>query len=125
MKLILFFRNLFSRLPFTEWGLFLPIWLGLIFCEANCVTVLSWDFDKTLAYSHEFAFECYPNGMTTKSLFILFWAVIITRNKTSVPDINKVGLVIWSKIQFYKVLVIYKTWNIVATTYQLKPFRNG
>ena len=39
VELLLFFRNLFSGLPFTEfqmrWGLFLPTWLGLIFCEAN------------------------------------------------------------------------------------------
>ena len=54
VELLLLFRNLFSELPFTEflmrWGLFLPTWVGLIFCEANWVTVLSWHFDRALAY---------------------------------------------------------------------------
>ena len=51
---ILFFRNLFPGLFFTNflmhWDLLLPTWLELIFCEANWVTVLSWHFDRTLEY---------------------------------------------------------------------------
>ena len=54
VDLLLFFQNLFSGIPFTEflmrWDLFLPTWLGLIFCKANWVTVLSLLFDRALAY---------------------------------------------------------------------------
>ena len=54
VELLLFFQNLFSGLPFAEflmrWGLFLLTWLGLIFSEATWVTVLSWQFDRALAY---------------------------------------------------------------------------
>ena len=54
VELLLFFRNLFSGLPLTEclmrWGFFLPTWFGLVFCEATWVTVLSWHFDRALAY---------------------------------------------------------------------------
>ena len=63
--------------------------------------------------------------MTAKSLFIVFWAVIITRDKAMVPDRNKMRGVIWSRIRFYEVLVIYKTRDYVAITYQLKAFQKG
>ena len=94
LELLLFFRNFFSGLPFMEflmrWDLFLPTWLGLVFCAATWVTVLCWQFDEALEYFstslHLMAtpmvwpqnpsllyFDCYPNGMTAKSLFIVFW----------------------------------------------------
>ena len=63
--------------------------------------------------------------MATKSLFIVFWAAIITRNDVSVPDANKMRLVICSRILFYEILFFPKTRDYVATIYELKAFQNG
>ena len=79
-----------------------------------------WPQNPSLLY-----FDCYPNDMTVQSLFIVMWAVIITRSKAIIPDTNKMRWVIWSKIRFYKVLVISKTRDYVAITYQVKVFQNG
>ena len=78
VELLLFFRNLFSGLPFTEflmrWGLFLPTWLGLIFCEANWVTVLSWHFDRALAYFQRTCIWVLPQWYDRKiSLYSLLY----------------------------------------------------
>ena len=73
LELLLFFRNFISGLPFMEllmhWALFLPIWFWLIFCEAIWVTVLSWQFDRALAYfSTSSHLSTAPMVLTGKSL---------------------------------------------------------
>ena len=98
VELLLLFRNLFSELPFTEflmrWGLFLPTWVGLIFCEANWVTVLSWHFDRALAYF-------------STSLHLSATPVVWPQNYS----------LLYLGSYYHKVLVISRTRDYVATTY--------
>ena len=121
------FEIFFSGLAFTEllmrWGLFLWTWLALIFCEANWVTVLSWHFDKTLAYFSMSLHWVLPQWYDHKIPLYCILGSYYPRSKASVPNTNKI--VIWSRIRFYEVLLFFKTRDYVTVTCQLKAFQNG
>ena len=131
VELFLFCRNIFSGLPFTEflmrWGLFLTTWLGQIFCQTNWVTVLSWHFDRTVAYFWmSLHLIVTPPMLWPQNLSLLYFGQLLSQEMTSVSLTQTKWD--WSFVleyYFMRYCFFPKTRDYVATIYELKAFQNG